>query len=484
LRYTFDPLGMDVPLFNVPQTEATVTQATQPVNVPMPIARLTLHHDTPRYYGDAGSRRSLLISGGGAIQPVSTIGACNLSDSGGGWAHAAQPGKVAVDPELGRIAFAAAPGAEVVASYAYGFGGDLGGGPYDRRASLEEALQRGVTWQMGVTHAPPPSQTSIVATLGEAVEEWNKQAPGASGVIAVMDSRTYAEDLNTAATRIRIPEGSQLVIVAAGWPAETENGKPEWRAGRIAPSDVRPHVQGAIEVVGTAPASSVTPGCLVLNGVLFEGTLTVQAGHLGELQLGHATLAPGRSSLSTDNNPALAVDLARVICGDVKIATASSVRLRDCIVSGDVVAGDVHIDASTIFGTTQAQTLNASNSVLLGKVTVRRRQEGCVRFSYLPNDSESPRRYRCQPEDAAQAARIRPAFESMRYGEPALAQLGDACAPEIAAGADDEGEMGAWHFVQAPLRLRNLRVALDEYLRFGMEAGVFIVPQAPMGSRA
>jgi hypothetical protein len=107
-----------------------------------------------------------------------------------------------------------------------------------------------------------------------------------------------------------------------------------------------------------------------------------------------------------------------------------------------------------------------------------------VRFSYLPNDSESPRRYRCQPEDAAQAARIRPAFESMRYGEPALAQLGDACAPEIATGADDEGEMGAWHFVQAPLRLRNLRVALDEYLRFGMEAGVFIVPQAPMGSRA
>ena len=44
--------------------------------------------------------------------------------------------------------------------------------------------------------------------------------------------------------------------------------------------------------------------------------------------------------------------------------------------------------------------------------------------------------------------------------------------------------MGAWHFVQAPLRLRNLRVALDEYLRFGLEAGVFIVPQQPKQAAA
>jgi hypothetical protein len=65
------------------------------------------------------------------------------------------------------------------------------------------------------------------------------------------------------------------------------------------------------------------------------------------------------------------------------------------------------------------------------------------------------------------------------FGEPAYAQLTGSTAPEIVTGADDEGEMGAWHFVQAPLRLRNLRMALDEYLRFGLEAGVFIVPQQP-----
>jgi hypothetical protein len=36
--------------------------------------------------------------------------------------------------------------------------------------------------------------------------------------------------------------------------------------------------------------------------------------------------------------------------------------------------------------------------------------------------------------------------------------------------------MGAWHFLQAPQRLRNLQIALDEYLRFGLEAGVIVAP--------
>jgi hypothetical protein len=33
--------------------------------------------------------------------------------------------------------------------------------------------------------------------------------------------------------------------------------------------------------------------------------------------------------------------------------------------------------------------------------------------------------------------------------------------------------MGAFHDVFAPQRDTNLRIRLDEYLRFGLEAGVF-----------
>lgn len=475
-RFVFDPLGRDLALHTVPRTEASLTQVTQQLNVPMPISRYTLHHDMPEYYGDAGTPRSIIVSVDGTVRPVANIRACDLSDAGAGWAHSAAPGKTAIDPALGRISFDAAPSGVVTTSHAYGFGGDLGGGPYDRRASVSTALGTGPTWQMGVFHAPPASQTSIVATLGEAVKEWNKQPPGTNGVIAVMDSRSHVEDLTTAAKRIKIPEGSQLLVVAAGWPPEMVDGNSVWQAGRLAPVGMRPHLRGTIEVVGTADANSSNPGRLVLNGLLVEGTVKVLAGNLGRLQIQHSTLAPGASDLLCAANPRLAIELTRAVCGSVTpTLSAHSLTATDTIVAGDLDGADVHLDACTVLGATHAVTLHASNSILQSKVVVERRQVGCVRFTYLPFDSEVPRRYRCQPEDLVSAARVRPAFESERFGDAAFALLAGMCASEISTGADDEGEMGAWHFVQAPLRLRNLRLALDEYLRFGLEAGIFVL---------
>jgi hypothetical protein len=96
-----------------------------------------------------------------------------------------------------------------------------------------------------------------------------------------------------------------------------------------------------------------------------------------------------------------------------------------------------------------------------------------VRFSFVPLGSRTPRRYRCQPANAADALRVQPQFTSERYGVPAYCQLSDRCAIEIRTGADDESEMGAFHDVFAPQRDTNLRIRLDEYLRFGLEAGVF-----------
>ena len=71
------------------------------------------------------------------------------------------------------------------------------------------------------------------------------------------------------------------------------------------------------------------------------------------------------------------------------------------------------------------------------------------------------------------ATRVAPQFSSLCYGEPAYAQLSRRCPPEIFNGADDESEMGAYHFLQQSLRLANLTSQLTAYLRFGLEAGVF-----------
>jgi hypothetical protein len=43
----------------------------------------------------------------------------------------------------------------------------------------------------------------------------------------------------------------------------------------------------------------------------------------------------------------------------------------------------------------------------------------------------------------------------------------------LLTGADDGSEVGVFHDVFQPQRLSNLNIMIADYLRFGMEAGVF-----------
>jgi hypothetical protein len=52
-------------------------------------------------------------------------------------------------------------------------------------------------------------------------------------------------------------------------------------------------------------------------------------------------------------------------------------------------------------------------------------------------------------------------------------QLNAACDESIRRGADDESEIGVFHDLFQPQRESDLRTRLDEFLRFGMEAGIF-----------
>jgi hypothetical protein len=140
-----------------------------------------------------------------------------------------------------------------------------------------------------------------------------------------------------------------------------------------------------------------------------------------------------------------------------------------------VTASATDVQASTVLGGVRARTLDAGNSIFTERVAVERRQTGCVRFCHLPPDSAAPRRFRCQPADQQSAGRVVPRFTSLGYGQPAYGQLASSCPTEIARGADDEGEMGAFNFLQQPRRIDNLRACLDEYLRLGLEAGIFVV---------
>jgi hypothetical protein len=94
-----------------------------------------------------------------------------------------------------------------------------------------------------------------------------------------------------------------------------------------------------------------------------------------------------------------------------------------------------------------------------------------MRFCWLPAESVAPRRFRCQPDTIH--PEVLPHFTSLRYADPGYCQLRRSTSPLIREGADDGGEMGVMHALLQPQRETNLRIRLDEYLRFGLRAGLF-----------
>jgi hypothetical protein len=254
-------------------------------------------------------------------------------------------------------------------------------------------------------------------------------------------------------------------------------------------------------------------GRLVLDGLVISGgALRLAAApddETRELILRDCTLVPGLSlnpdaSAVSPGSPSLIVEhpfarvtLERCITGPLTIAGDAELTMTDCIVDagrpqsvaydGDNAGGPggtLTIQQCTIIGKLHTKLLQlASNSIFFAHlddsiaetwpapIIAERRQEGCVRFCYVPPGSITPRRFRCVPDKDHSSAL--PHFTSLRYGDPAYGQLRHATDISIRQGADDESEMGVLHSLFQPQRETNLRIRFDEYLRFGLHAGVF-----------
>jgi hypothetical protein len=93
-----------------------------------------------------------------------------------------------------------------------------------------------------------------------------------------------------------------------------------------------------------------------------------------------------------------------------------------------------------------------------------------VRFSYVPAGAILPRQFQIVEQAPGTPA---PMFYSLQYGNPAYARLLPTTDPSIRQGADDGGEMGAYHSVLAPQRESDLLTRLAEFVPVGMEYGIF-----------
>ncbi|MGO4842256.1 hypothetical protein AB4144_59320, partial [Rhizobiaceae sp. 2RAB30] len=106
------------------------------------------------------------------------------------------------------------------------------------------------------------------------------------------------------------------------------------------------------------------------------------------------------------------------ICGPIRLPEhAEALIALDSIVDGvgtDAIAGvaaanlpgpPVRLERTTIRGRTRARQFDfVTETIFDGLATAERVQTGCVRFSFVPPGSRTPRRYRCQPDLAERKA--------------------------------------------------------------------------------
>lgn len=497
-HYYCASLQHNLPLFNKPVAEDYITHLAEPMNVPEPINRSVMHAHLELFYGEG---KSIAIfndfdatNNTFSLVPVSDIEVCCLADKDGNWINDPADSTIALDPETGRIALGAdliADPPDLWATFHYGFSADIGAGEYERGEQFDTELS-----VIETVANPQTIQSALDNLAGE-------------GVVEITDTGRYTE--------------TPAINVNA-------NTRVELRAA----NEHRPVVllNDELLITGGEDGSVTMDGLVIAGGRLFVPEVD---NGLRLLRLRHCALVPGinldqTGEPSNPGEPSIVIESANVqleiencLLGGIRAAEGVEVSIHNTVIDANAssaiayaalddisAGGSLKITNTTIIGKVHTRVMKlASNCIFsselaeadtwLSPLIAERKQMGCVHFSYIPLNARLPRRYRCQPELAinqtiqaeeaelqialtsAQKAdilqrlsnHIRPVFKDDRYGQPAYMQLALSCAQEILKGADDEAEMGVFHDLFQPQRETNLRLRLKEYLRFGLEAGIF-----------
>ncbi|WP_426700918.1 hypothetical protein ACPPVV_16305 [Rhodanobacter sp. Col0626] len=521
--FSFSVLGNDTPLFQRPLEESEPTHIADESNLPLPLRRWRFAERGPQadyasvpaaLYGDGRSVQIWApdwpVKGQGVPVPREALIPADLS----GWHYQIPRGRVALDPELGRLMFPAnqRPKRGVWVSYQYGFAADLGGGEYGRVTSeLENATRY-------IVHTVLPDRDPTIAwpsghygSIAAALAAW-AQAKAAAPIgqplraliIELAESGVYEGSID-----LQLDAGEAIQLRAA------ERTRPVLRL-----LDVRASQPDALSIAGRAGSRVLLDGLLIVGrGVEVQGPVDEAAptDDLCELVIRHCTLVPGwalhcdcgpkrpgEPSITLDSTRA-ALRIEHSIVGAISVISPSRrgdpplLDLRNSILDAtgiervalgapdEVVA---YVEASftccTVIGEVQVHSVAlAEDSIFASPLRVLRRQQGCVRFCYVPDGSRTPRRFHCQPDlvlaavatgDAAKRAhellRVVPQFRSRRYTTPNYLRLADSCCEEIRSGASDRSAMGVYHDLYEPQREANLAARLEEYVPAGADAGI------------
>jgi hypothetical protein len=351
-----------------------------------------------------------------------------------------------IDPVRGRfrITAAAAPPGAVRVSYWYGFGGAIGAGGHDRRATVVDSPD------VVVTPAPPTGGVIAAADLP------------ANGISEIFDSATY------------VPAGSanpgavvRLVIQAANF--------------------ARPYVRLAGDWVFTASAAQ--EGVLEIDGLWIGASAAASVilrGAWSKVVLRHTTLDPGGVDCDGGALPPVRlwiegqIDELRIERSiTAAIATRNAglvdrILVTDSILDGTLSGGTalattpvcVDLARVTVLGKLDVERLYATDTLVTGAVDVTDTQHGCFRFSAAPPGSRLPHPYRSVELAGTPLA-------SERFGDPDYTWLAETAPDELERGGEHGSEIGAWSAQLNPIKQDGLASKVQEYLPFGLSP-VFI----------
>jgi hypothetical protein len=323
-------------------------------------------------------------------------------------------------------------------------------------SGLEAELQEGwkrvaVTPRVDLALVPQPG-----LDLGDPLEA--ARHPELPAVTADLRhySRAVAADRGAPGARQRrLPDGSVVTWLPSNprgapcfpashqdWSRRTADLRdPDWRHGHAHPRRLLVYLPPpagffAADLAGP-PADLILAGDQLLEDRIVSGTLRVTG---GRLRL--ARCAVGRVEVDPPPGPEPAL------------------VAEDCLFGEVGVPGLVRLLAVTVLGALQAQRLEASDSLFAGTVATPPDAGDCLRFSRVPPAQLAAAGVGCTGEA--------PVFFAPSFGRRGCGVLHPACPAAIRAGAEDGGELGAYHHRAHALKDQAVLDKLADYLPLGL----------------
>lgn len=504
-RWTFHPLGIETPLLQAPVDRTSPWLAPGPANMPMAITRLMLAGWLDMWRQQARAKPPGSSTAGPPLGFTITVDGkpvlpAAISVSPPCAAVAADPLDVVprvaavVDPERGWFELSGegvTPSSVVTVDWAWGQPGWIGGGGYDRDASMIPADHATIVFLVSSAQPSNGDQSSektpaiygsldaVYAAFLAQVAEKLASLEQFDVLIRILDSGTYPS------WHIDLPDQARLAIQAL-------DGQ-------------RPTILAVADAEGVSLGfSSHGRARVVLSGLLLVGCLDV-SGDL-DLQLLDMTVAPVVNAkhdvpairwelapLSTSNEPTM--ELLRCIVGPLVLGRHVRVTIAETIVDGRggrAISGPdrrlgapLRLRAVSVLGDVDALALDQAQDVIVtGQVRAHRLARAVLKAALfalaLVNAAD--------PLDDPAPVWSRPSslppfpFTSTRYGDPGYCQLRLDAGAKVLRGGTGGAELGAYSSLASGQRLANLEPLLTEYTPFGLEVGVFIMSQMAMPS--